>query len=388
MFASMRAKWFLFSAVVIFATLGLLLLHGRLDSLHIVPVQHQIIQSANALPELSGKLLQMRSHPASAPARPASTPADQCVVMFDNRPAPLPNGTSGLDDLPYLSLSVAANSLYARRHGYRFMFYNFSHSGCRHPALEGQWRDLPMTWCKLVVLEDAFFQGQQGPVCHSVLLLDSDAIVANVTQRIEDFVAAHGGEKTVLLGHLDEALMHNSSDVTLWDKHGIDLLHPWMFFAQPGGGNVLNAGVMIFQRGDGRRLRLILDEWWRAAVKEPAILKAGKPRPCWGNCLRNWPHEQAVFEIFVWPRFRQDVVALPLALLNGFSGEFVRHVWGLLAKHRHRIFEEVLASLIASSSPSELASAVAGALAEVSPGIVVPRPASALSKPAVRCGRC
>lgn len=371
----MRLWLGLLSAVLIFAALGLLLLHGRLDSVHSFPVQSPITLLANRLPNI----------PESLPQIAVPTPSDQCVVMFDNRPAPPPNGTAGLDNLPYLSLSIAANSLYARRHNYRFMFYNFSQGGCRHPKLEGQWRDLPMTWCKLVVLEDAFFHGGQGSLCQSVLLLDSDAIVSNVTQRIEDFVAAHGREKTVLLGHLDEALM-KENNVTLWEKHGVDLLHPWMFFSQLGGGNVLNAGVMIFQRGDGQRLRFILDEWWRASVREPAILRAGKPRPCWGNCLRNWPHEQAVFEIFVWPRFRQDVAVLPLALLNGFSGEFVRHIWGLLAKHRRPVFEEVLASLIGPSA--DLAAAVSDALAQVSPGISVPRPANVFVEPAMRCGRC
>jgi len=371
-------------AVLIFAIFGLFLLHARLDPSHASPLRRDIILSTHPLLEPAESLAQIA----------VSKPSDQCVVMFDNRPAPPPSSASELDDSPYLSLSAAANSLYARYHGYRFLFYNFSHAGCRHPALEGQWRDLPMTWCKLAVLEDALFHARRP--CQSVLLLDSDAVVANVTQRLEDFAAAHG-RAAVLVGHLDEALLREGRE-RLWERHGVDVGHPWMFFSQPGGGNVLNAGVMIFRReGDGRKLRAILDEWWRAAVREPAILRPGRPRPCWGNCLRNWPHEQAVFELFVWPRFREDVRLLPLQLLNGFSGAFVRHVWGLKSEHRRRVFEDAFVDGLrrAYGTPDEgvsdregLALAVAAALAKFSPGIVVPRPAGAEREPAARCGRC
>lgn len=298
---------------------------------------------------------------AATPVQPfARLPSQQCVVMFDNRPAPPPTHTTDLSKLPYLSLSVATNSLYARHHGYRFLFYNFSKGGCRHPTLEGQTKDLPMTWCKLVVLEDALLHGRDGPPCEIVLLLDSDAVVSDFGTRIEHFVAEHGQGRTVLLAHLDNETMA-MDDEALWKVHGVQRSHPWMFFSRPGGGNYLNAGVMLFQRGDGRLIREMLDEWWRSALKEPPLLEEGRPRPCWGNCLLKWPHEQAVFEMFVWPRFREDVAVLPLGLLNGFSGHFVRHIWGLVKDRRGEAMREALATAAASVALPEVAAAAAAA---------------------------
>lgn len=327
---------------------------------------------AVALLGLLSMHVQLLRQPADAaqkqvlPPSSIKRPSQHCVVMFDNRPAQTPSSAADLQSLSYLSFSIAANALYAKHHGYRFLFYNFSRQGCQHP-LQGDKapRELPMTWCKLVVLEDALLRGHKGPPCELALLLDSDAVVSGFHTRLEDFVAQHGQGRTVLLAHLDNKTMALDNK-TLWNVHGVLKHHPWMVFSHPGRGNYLNAGVMIFQRGDGRRVRAMLEEWWRSAPKKPPPISEHLPAPCWGNCLRNWPHEQAVFELFVWPQFRDDVTLLPLSLMNGFSGEYVRHLWGLVKDRRTEVMRDVLA-----------ANAIAAGLPEVAAGEARPEPAAA-----------
>jgi len=184
-------------------------------------------------------------------------------------------------------------------------------------------------------------------------------VVVDLEVRLEDFVAEHGRGRAVLLAHLDNKTM-SLDDETLWQVHGVQRHHPWMFFSKPGGGNYVNAGVMLFQRGDGARLKEMLEVWWSSALLTPPELEPGKPRPCWGNCLKNWPHEQAIFEIFVWPRFREDVALLPLDLLNGFSGRFVRHAWGLVKARRAEVLSQALAVAAAAATLPEVS---AGAMA-------------------------
>lgn len=286
--------------------------------------------------------------------------SNTCIVMFDNRPAPLPSNATDIRHLPYLSLTLAANFLYAQHHGYRFVFYNFSGTGCRHPNFEEEKRNLPMTWCKLAVLEDAFFGTRHEHHCQLLLLLDSDAVISDFSVRLESFAQKYSQGRTVTIAHLDNSTM-SLPDNILWQVHGVQRSHPWMFFSQPGGGNFLNAGVILFQRGDGEQLRTILKVWWNSASMTPPELEPGRPRPCWGNCLRNWPHEQAVFEIFVWPKFRDAVTyarLVPLDLMNGFSGKFVRHLWGLVKDRRAEVMTHTLAAAAAATALSRVPAAV------------------------------
>eukprot|EP00746_Dinoflagellata_sp_MGD_P092439 gnl/MRDRNA2_/MRDRNA2_365740_c0_seq1.p1 gnl/MRDRNA2_/MRDRNA2_365740_c0~~gnl/MRDRNA2_/MRDRNA2_365740_c0_seq1.p1 ORF type:complete len:323 (+),score=54.94 gnl/MRDRNA2_/MRDRNA2_365740_c0_seq1:73-969(+) len=261
-----------------------------------------------------------------------------CVVMSDNRSVPLVSTSYDVDDISYLSLSVAANSLYAQRHGYQFLMYNFSGSGCIHPTLKKQ---IPMTWCKVQALQDALLVR----ACDLVLLLDSDAVVSAVDHSIEAFLVSVGAkDATVTLSSLDKETMALDPEFR-WNELGIPRDdHSLMQFSTEGRGNFLNAGVMVWQRTS--EVRAMLDAWWEYSTAKPPPAPARKQsQTCWGNCIKNWPHEQAVFELFVWPRFRQFVKVLPLRELNSPQGRFCRHVWGARSRQRRKVLGQALQAM-------------------------------------------
>jgi len=179
--------------------------------------------------------------------------------------------------------------------------------------------------------------------CRLLLLLDTDAVVADFDIRLEEFALKHGKGKSVIVTHVDAGTL-NMTEEDMWKVHGIPANQPWMKYSRQGGGNLLNAGVLIFQKvGTGERLAELLSSWWYSALREPPEVFDGTGKfACYGDCLRNWPHEQAVLELFIWPCFYEDISVLPLQAMNGFSGKFVRHLWGCGGNRRMQVLLEML----------------------------------------------
>lgn len=294
----------------------------------------KMVHSAGA----GGTPAMLRHSAIEASYTPHTSGSKGCVVMSDNRSVPLVSSTYGVDDVSYLSLSVAANSLYAKRHGYHFLMYNFSKTGCVHPTLKQQ---IAMTWCKVQALQHALLTY----ACDQVLFLDSDAVVSSVDESIDDFLRSVGAkDATVTISSLDTKTMALDQEYR-WNELGIPRDdHSLMQFSVEGRGNFLNAGVMIWQ--STVETRGMLDAWWQySTAKPPPAPERKKAQTCWGNCVKNWPHEQAVFELFVWPRFRQFVKVLPLRELNSPQGRFCRHVWGARSRQRRKILGQALQAM-------------------------------------------
>lgn len=85
-----------------------------------------------------------------------------CIAMSDNRPP------SGSVAQPW-QLTAAINALYARRHGYGFVYGQLS-GKCLNGA-----RARVHAWCKIPVVAHVLLHGVQGTPCAGVLYLDTDA---------------------------------------------------------------------------------------------------------------------------------------------------------------------------------------------------------------------
>lgn len=116
------------------------------------------------------------------------------IIMSDSRQL-FPGGAvpTDMNLATKWQLVAATNLLYARRHGYDFMYLQLEENGCdahlnvtirRHPA-----------WCKLLAVEH---MSQSLPANTFLMFLDSDAAYYNHTLSFEQFMAQADFEKNAM----------------------------------------------------------------------------------------------------------------------------------------------------------------------------------------------
>lgn len=164
-----------------------------------------------------------------------TTDARWCVVTSEGR------SENGPVVRNYRLSIAAANHDYAQRHSYLFRYAQLSENRCPHPRLGRR----VAAWCKILVVADVLLNGIDGQRCHSILYLDSDALLSNISLSIDGWLERARERR-------DEAL--------LLDNHWRLLLSSNYWFDP----DEANTGVFLLRaRGQaGLEACGILRRWW------------------------------------------------------------------------------------------------------------------------------
>lgn len=158
-----------------------------------------------------------------------------CVVTSEGRSENVPVMRN------YLLSIAAANHDYAQRHSYLFRYAQLSENRCPHPRLGRR----VAAWCKILVVADVLLNGIDGQRCHSILYLDSDAVLSNASLSIDGWLERARERR-------DEALLlDNDWRVLLSSNYWFD-------------PDEANTGVFLLRASGqaGREACGILRRWW------------------------------------------------------------------------------------------------------------------------------
>jgi len=158
-----------------------------------------------------------------------------CVVTSEGRSENVPVMRN------YLLSIAAANHDYAQRHSYLFRYAQLSENRCPHPRLGRR----AASWCKILAVADVLLNGIDGQRCHSILYLDSDAVLSNASLSIDGWLERARERR-------DEALLlDNDWRVLLSSNYWFD-------------PDEANTGVFLLRASGqaGREACGILRRWW------------------------------------------------------------------------------------------------------------------------------
>ncbi|KAJ5068865.1 alpha-16-mannosyltransferase mnn11-related [Anaeramoeba ignava] len=216
-----------------------------------------------------------------------------CILMVDDRKLKYNNYKDKNRDIPYHSLSVYNNYLYAQRYGYDFLRMDISDmknnpeyfpSQFHEPSLiprAPHWNKLPSLYYLMTKLDYDI-----------VMYLDSDAIFFEFEKSIEDFISENA---------------KNTENISLIVTRDID-----------SSKDYVNTGVMIFFNNDFT-IQMLID-WYNMPLNHPEL----------EFCINQWGYDQSALGRFMYNKdpWKQRILILSLYTMNSNYGKFVRHFWG------------------------------------------------------------
>jgi Nucleotide-diphospho-sugar transferase len=205
--------------------------------------------------------------------------------------------TLAFGDLPYFMFSERINRKYCNLYGYDFRVLTQTEEKMnRSPC-----------WLKV--------NGVRALLQHAdfVLFLDADAYFIDHQKTIESLISEHMDDAAVLVG-----TDRRDREFAWSDRNA-------------------NTGVFVVRNcAEGFA---VLREWWDAPIQYDA------------RWLWRWPPEQGAFNYIVIPLFPSSIIKIiRYDFINGWDGQFVRHLIGVPNNQRLHILENEAVRLQAFST--------------------------------------
>ena len=107
---------------------------------------------------------------------------DTAILMADTgSPDFARSNAAGTPYMKYVSLTAWLNAQYARRHGYRFLFFQYVEHGCAHVI----WGMRHPSYCKLAAIAAALKRHT------TVVFIDSDSFFSPAAPSLPKLIASH-----------------------------------------------------------------------------------------------------------------------------------------------------------------------------------------------------
>lgn len=207
----------------------------------------------------------------------------------------------------YAHKAALINYLYASKHGYAFIVE-------RCPLKDSTFQ-VPESYEYLMVWAKPYLLKKHLPDYDYVLYIDSDAIVINQTQRVQELIQAHVDTD-------DNVCVVAARDCFNEDK-----------LTCSGPKDQFNAGVLLFK--NDRRTMTILDAWIDARLNK--------------DCYRwrdEFPYEQACINHLRTKSFSKEIKVIPHLEMNGYDGVWIRHYMSRTNEERDKAFMDELNKLL------------------------------------------